>query len=109
MCFTKYNGKLASAICLADYQTADIFDSAVGVEGIPDNFMSCMSPKFISEAVEVFDGSDVTIKMNQRTSQDGSWYTSGMWFENEDFKCMVLPVSGSPEIAENMRKIIGKI
>lgn len=109
MYFTKYNEKLSTAIILTDYQTADIFESAVGTEKIPDNFMVCMSPKFIAEAAGIFDGSDITVRMRERLSRDGSYYLSDMWLENEDFKCMILPKSGSIQIAENIRKIISKI
>lgn len=109
MYFTKYNEKLSTAIILYDYQTADIFESTVGTEKIPDNFMVCMSPKFIAEAAGIFDGSDITIRMRERLSRDESYYITGMWFENEDFKCVVLPMTGSPQTAENIRKIISKI
>lgn len=109
MYFTKYNEKLSTAIILADYQTADIFESTVGTEKIPDNFMVCISPKFIAEAAGIFDGSDITIRMRESLSQDESCYITGMWFENEDFKCMVLPIRGNAQTAENIRKIISKI
>lgn len=109
MYFTKYNEKLSTAIILTDYQTADIFESTVGTEKIPDNFMVCISPKFIAEAAGIFDGSDITVRMRERLSRDESYYLSGMWLENEDFKCIILPKSGSVRIAENIRKIISKI
>lgn len=109
MCFTKYNEKLSTAIVSTDYQTADMLETVVGVEKIPDNFMIYMSPKFIAEVAKVFDGSDITINVQERLLRDKSCYISGMWFTNEDFKCMVLPIPGSPQTAENIRKIISKI
>lgn len=115
MCFIKYNEKLSTAIILPDYQTADIFESATGTEKIPDNFMVRMSPEFIAETAGIFDGSDITISMRERLSRDESCYTTGMWFENKDFKCMVLPVvkisrlHESTQTVENIRKIISKI
>lgn len=109
MCFTKYDKKLSTAIVLADYQTADILETVDSVEKIPDNFVLYVSPQFIAEVTKIFDGSDITINMREQPSRDKSYYTSGMWFENEDFKCVVLPMSGSPQTAENIRKIISKI
>lgn len=109
MCITKYNKKLSTAIALADYQTADILETVDGVEKIPDNFMLYVSPQFIAEVTKIFDGSDITINVREQPSRDKSYYTSHMWFENEDFKCMVLPMAVSPQTAENIRKIISKI
>ena len=109
MCFVKHNGKLSSAIVSSNYQTADVLQTVSGVEEIPDNFIIYMSPKFIAEAVKIFKDSDVTISVRKSLSRDESYYAAGMWFENDDFKCMVLPVRSSPAAAQNIRKIVDKI
>lgn len=109
MSIAKCNNNLAASLILNDYHTADIFKSPLGFSGLPDKFMIRLNPKYIAETAKIFDGQDITIRIGNRLVQDGSCYSSGMWFENNDFTCMVLPVYGDAEAAESARKLMRKI
>lgn len=99
--------KLYTSVVSSSYQTADALENVENLE-MKEDFCFCVNSSFLKDAMSLFSDDKITAYGNDKTLSSGS-ISSSIFFQNDEYTALVLPVRAEAEVIESRREFIKKI
>ena len=107
MYIIKNEDSLYTTIISSAYQTADKLESIKNLN-INEDFCFCANSLFMRDAMGLFSNDEVVAYGNYKVSNTGS-IISAIFFKNDEYTALILPVKAEKETIEQRKEFIRKI